>query len=134
MPVPLPAFLFPVSAGFTRRIRTGMLMLAAFALIAAGLAPLCGALCCPAAPAAISMHAAMPCCAGEASMARSEDMREQQSTTATARVDVSPPAVGVVSVIARQANAPSGRHEVTRSAAQQQPSPPLFLLNAQFLI
>lgn len=108
-------------------------MLAALAVIASGLAPLCTALCCPPAPAELSIHASMPCCAGEDSMSRSDAMRVEHSTAAVARVHVPPPVIAVVTTVAQPA-APAFRREATRVLTRHDPSPPLFLLNAQFLI
>jgi len=133
MPAPLPAFALMVSAGFLRRTKAGILMLAAFAVIAMGLAPLCTALCCPSAPAELSIHASMPCCAGEASMSRSDAMRVEHSTSAAARVHVPPPVLAVATLV-KQPAAPALRPEATRVLTRHDPSPPLFLLNAQFLI
>jgi hypothetical protein len=122
-----------VSAVFLRRTKAGILMLAAFAVIAMGLAPLCTALCCPPAPAELSIHASMPCCAGKDSMSRSEEMRVEHSTAAAARVHVPPPAMAVAITVSQPAP-PAFRREAARVLTRHDPSPPLFLLNAQFLI
>jgi len=108
-------------------------MLAAFAVIAASAAPLCTALCCPPVPAEISIHASMPCCAGEDSMSRPNPMSVERSTAAASRLHVPPPAIGVVTAVAEPA-APAFRRETARVLTRHDPSPPLFLLNAQFLI
>jgi len=108
-------------------------MLVAFAMIAAGAAPLCTSLCCPPAPAEASFHAAMPCCAGEGSMSPSDAVDVQHSPPATARVHAPQPATVVITTLTVPA-APAFRRESTRVLTRHDPSPPLFLLNAQFLI
>jgi hypothetical protein len=122
-----------VSAVSLRRTKAGILMLAALAVIAMGLGPLCNALCCPPAPAELSIHASMPCCAGEDSMTRSDAMRVERSTAAAARVHVPPPAIAVVTTVAQPAP-PAIRREAACVLTRHDASPPLFLLNAQFLI
>jgi hypothetical protein len=75
----------------------------------------------------------MPCCAGEDSMSRSDAMRVEHSTAAAARLHVPPPAVALATAVAQPA-APALGREATRVLTRHEPSPPLFLLNAQFLI
>ena len=107
-------------------------MLVAFAAIAAGAVPLCTSLCCPPAPAEAAFHAAMPCCAGEDSMSPSEAMDVQHSPPATARVHAPQPTAIAATVAAP--GAPALGRDSTRVLTRHDSSPPLFLLNAQFLI
>jgi hypothetical protein len=117
----------------SRRLKAGILMLAAFAVFVAGAAPLCSSLCCPLAPPQASIHASMPCCAGETSMSRSDAMRVQQTTAPAApRVHATQPVTIIAT--ATSTHAPALRREPPRLVARHEPSPPLFLLNAQFLI
>jgi hypothetical protein len=116
----------------SRRIRAGILMLAALAVVAAGAAPLCTSLCCPPAPPEAAFHAAMPCCTGEDSMTPSDALDVQHAPPATARVHA-PQQLTVAATLAPP-SAPSLGRESTRVLTRHDPSPPLFLLNAQFLI
>ncbi len=66
-------------------------------------------------------------------MSRSDAMRVQHTTAPAApRVQAAQP----VSIVAIDggAKAPSLRREASPHVARHEPSPPLFLLNAQFLI
>jgi hypothetical protein len=108
-------------------------MLAAMAMLFAGLGATCDALCCPLAPAQSSMHAAMPCCAGTASMSRSESTRLPAATT-TAQVQTPAPAKAVVTIATNTAPMRVTSHRSAPSPAHHEPSPPLFLRNAQLLI
>lgn len=66
-------------------------------------------------------------------MSRPNAMSVERSTAAAARLHVPPPATAVVTTGAEPV-APSFRREATRALTRHDPSPPLFLLNAQFLI
>lgn len=122
------------TSSLSRRIRAGILMLSLIAVLAAALAPLCDSFCC-ASSSETSIHALMPCCAGESNMSRNEPVREERSTSTAARVSTpQPPPVAAVIATLAAPPAPATRFEETRIASRHEPSPPLFLLNAQFLI
>src|SRR5688500_20129277 len=116
----------------SRRIRAGILTLVAFAVIAAGAVPLCTEFCCPPAPPEASFHAPMPCCAGEDSMSPSDATDVQHAPPATARVHAPRP-VAIADTLTLP-SVPALRGEWARVLTRHDPSPPLFLLNAQFLI
>ena len=124
-----------VNANSTRRMRAGILMLALFAVFAGAFAPLCDALCCPL-PTETAMHAIMPCCAGEDSVTRSESMRLQRAalTPVAKQAPEAAPVAAVVVAESAHADTASLRHVPPRLAGRHEPSPPLFLLHAQFLI
>lgn len=78
------------------------------------------------------MHAAMPCCASDSALA-STDARAVPPATTIASSPLTPPAPVAVAILAP----PAPAHVLPRatvSTAHHEPSPPLFLLNAQFLI
>ena len=102
-------------------------MLAAMCVLAASLAPACGALCC-ADDTIPTIHAAMPCCETQPRIARSEAMRVPQATTVAVDAQVATP-IAAISI-------PASRIAVvaTPATSHHQPSPPLFLRNAQLLI
>lgn len=119
----------------SRRFRAIFLALTTVAVFAAGALPACaGAVCCPT-PTEPVAHAQMPCCEGQTSIARSSALRLQ--TVTFAGFSFSPQLCDPVALVARTgASAPAGVQaaRATVSAALHEPSPPLFLLNAQFLI
>lgn len=106
-------------------------MAAALTVLAAGLLPCAGVLCCKNEQAA-TVHAEMPCCVP--SMAQ-RDARTEPSTAA----QPAPPrqtqvAVTIVTYLPAPP-APNGSHARTfDGAAAPPPTSPLFLLNEQFLI
>jgi hypothetical protein len=103
-----------------------MLMLAAIVVIAAGLLPACGSICC-AGDAETVIHRPMPCCETQPRLERSEAVRMPQATSVSIPAHVAAPVTTVETPASRAlALAPlPERHE---------PSPPLFLRNAQLLI
>ncbi|HEY0371875.1 MAG TPA: hypothetical protein VGD79_07720 [Thermoanaerobaculia bacterium] len=108
--------------------------LALLTVLSASLLPVCaGAFCCPAV-AELTMEAAMPCCA-ETSVTPREDVRSLPATSPSAA-----PApqtwTPMIAVALPRANAfvPVRIAHTEDSPPRHEPSPPLFLLNAQFLI
>ena len=101
-------------------------MLAAVVVLAAGVFPACGSICC-ADKADTVIHRAMPCCETQPRVERAEAVRMPQATSVSVPAGVAAPATAIVSQAARAlAIAPlPERHET---------SPPLFLRNAQLLI
>lgn len=119
-----------------RSIRACFLALAVIAVLTAGVLPSCGGICCPVAPDVAMVHAQMPCCAG-ASFAQRDALRSHPATFAgyssPSPQTWVPPAVVVqagTSVVPPRVQATLA----TASRAHHEPSSPLFLLNAQFLI
>ena len=114
-----------------RRVRAAILVLTALMVLGAGLVPSCADLCCRT-EASGAVRAEMPCC--EPSMAQ-RDARVQPMTVASAPVShakqLAVEAIAAIDTVV----APAHLHAVTFAAAPAPPqTPPLFLLNAQFLI
>ena len=120
------------------RFRKTLLVLAAIAVFAAGVLPACvPALCCPVSTAAPSVHAEMPCCAPSATFVPRDDTRQQPATVASATSLLPQKWAPVAMVAPRSAQFSSPHVQTARDTvlrAHPEPSPPLFLLNAQFLI
>jgi hypothetical protein len=110
-----------------------LIVVAAILILGNGMVPVCGAMCCPLAPDVPLVHAQMPCCAPGASIGAGDVTRTQPATVAGS---VSLPLAW--NVVARLGGNDSPTLVAvardTAAAATQEPSPPLFLLNAQFLI
>jgi hypothetical protein len=120
-----------VSGTFSNTRPATRVLLAALIVFAAAVLPACGGLCCTAADEA-AMHAAMPCCAAESSLAPT-DARPIPPATTLATSALTPPApLPVAAILTPAATQLLPRGIV--STAHHEPSPPLFLLNAQFLI
>lgn len=118
----------------SRRLRAICLTLATVIVLAAGIVPACDReLCCPVTPDVPIAHAEMPCCEAGVSNAPREITRVRPATFPG--FDLTPHAATPAAVVAFEA--PTARIELphdTRFIAHREPSPPLFLLNAQFLI
>ena len=117
----------------SKRFRAISLAVAAAVVMAAGLVPACGSMCCPK-PADATIFAPMPCCTtptmSPSSAARTQPVTLSVATAApdhsfAATIDWSDPPEPPRSV-----RVPS----IGPSAAHHRPAPPLFLRNAQFLI
>lgn len=106
-----------------RKVRAAILTLTALMVLAAGLVPACGELCCKRAGTP-TVHAQMPCC--EPSLAQ-RDTRPQPATAA----HIEP--VVVEQAVVTIAAAPVEQHYAAESLAPHT-TPPLFLLNEQFRI
>lgn len=121
---------------FSRKIRACFLALAVIAVLTAGVLPTCGGICCPVAPDAVTLNAQMPCCAPGASFAPSDALRLQPA--AFAGYSSLPQTWVPVAVVAQPGTVslpPRVQATLTTaSRAHREPSSPLFLLNAQFLI
>lgn len=125
--------------GTPSRIRATCLALAAIAVLVAGVLPACAsALCCGTMTPAQTVHAQMPCCAGHTS-SLSPRGDERQPATLAAGSSTSPlkwaPAIDVA--FARSSCSSSLRADAVATVSQArflEPSPPLFLQHAQFLI
>jgi hypothetical protein len=119
--------LSPPVAQIVRR-RAVCLVLAALAMFVASVLPACGTACC-AAEAEASMHATMPCC-------ETPSVRPSDSTTQAVKQPVSVQIAAAPLVVDRVAvvmqPAPPSRRETEDTLPDT--APPLFLLNAQFLI
>ena len=104
--------------------------LALIVVLASAILPACGGICCPKAPDA-SMHAQMPCCAGESSMAPRDNSATQPATLARAATTIALTTAPATIELAPPRVQPPPRIAL---ATPHEPTPPLFLLNAQFLI
>jgi hypothetical protein len=120
----------------SQRLRASFLALAAITVLAAGVLPTCAdGICCPLADAP-TVHTQMPCCV-DPSIAPRDAVRLQPATSAGSTL--SPPTWASGAVVeqpgATQVSPPRVQATLaTVSLAHHEPSPPLFLLNAQFLI
>lgn len=113
-----------------RKRRAAILVLTVLMGLGAGLVPPCEDLCCRS-EASGAVRAEMPCC--EPSMAE-RDVRVQPATVASAPVSHQQP-LTIEEPAVNTAIAPVHLHAVSFAAAPAPPhSPPLFLLNEQFLI
>jgi hypothetical protein len=114
--------------------RAFVLALVFVSIVAAGVLPTCGdELCCANEEPAV--HAQMPCCESTAITPR-DVIRLQTVTASSTGVTVqAPPALAAVVQSAQPIATPRMhvQHPVA-SAILVEPTPPLFLLNAQFLI
>ena len=101
-------------------------MLAAVVVLAAGVLPACGSICC-ADKADTVIHRAMPCCETQPRVERSEAVRMPQATSVSVPAGVAAPLTTIETPASRALSLapPAERHET---------SPPLFLRNAQLLI
>lgn len=121
----------------SRLLRALVLGVVATSVLAVGALPTCaGGLCCPVATDVPAVHTQMPCCDGP-SYAPRQAARVQPATFAGLFESSNAPAP--VDVVAQPAPFPSIPPRVqatltTVSDAHHEPLPPLFLLNAQFLI
>jgi hypothetical protein len=79
------------------------------------------------------MHAEMPCCATSDAVVPRDDTRQQQAISAAFTSLLPQPAMAA-RLDAEVTPARVQRIYTTAAQAHPEPSPPLFLLNAQFLI
>lgn len=125
------------SSRMPRRILQGCcLALAVITVLASGVLPACGGMCCPVAEDEAAVHAQMPCCA-EPTFSPSDALRLLPATFAG--LSSSPQTWVPVAVVERpgtfEVSPPRVQATLTiASRAHHEPTPPLFLLNAQFLI
>jgi hypothetical protein len=104
--------------------------LAAIVLIAAGIGPACvPGLCCPVNETA-SIHAQMPCCAGDAPTMSPREVGRMRPATVSIIAQQAAPAV----IELAQPPAPVQTAVIVIVEAPPDSSPPLFLRNAQLLI
>ena len=119
----------------SRRLRASFLALAVIAVVAAGVLPTCAdSLCCSKSPARQTVHSQMPCC--EPTIAP-RDARLQPVTAAGSLLLPQTWAPVAVVELHGASDFLSPRVQATlatASSAHSEPDPPLFLLNAQFLI
>ena len=117
-----------------RSLRACFLALAVIAVLTAGVLPPCGAICCPVATDIAAVHAQMPCCAGR--IAQGDASRVQPATFSG--YSSSPQTWAPVAVVVQPgASVVPPRVQATLATASRahlEPSSPIFLLNAQFLI
>jgi hypothetical protein len=117
-----------------RRFRAIGLALATIVVLAAGILPACvPGMCCPVTDTP-TVHTQMPCCQGQDSIA-SSDLDEVRPATFAGHSFK--PQTWAVAAVSTQTASPVAHIAATRNRgrdAHHQPSPPLFLLNAQFLI
>lgn len=109
-------------------MRALSLLLATAMLFAGAVFPACAPGCCKADEDA-SMRAQMACCDEQPSMTEREVSATRNAATA--------PLHAPVAVVQQNAAAPlqhAAARQLAHTRPQPQPSPPLFLLNAQFLI
>lgn len=112
------------------RRRATALLVATLLLAGAGVLPVCGGFCCASGDDE-SMHAQMPCCETPSSLAPMDAVRVPPATV-TAGIALQPPALPPVTMLVP---VPPARAAFDRTSdAHHEPSPPLFLLNAQLLI
>ena len=121
-----------------RRTHALILAIAATTALAAGALPACVAgLCCPVADAP-SIHAQMPCCESETSIAPRDAVRLLPASSSAGFATPTSQTWAAVAVVERSGatDFPSrvAATLATDTAAHHEHSPPLFLLNAQFLI
>lgn len=122
---------------YVRATTLTVLMLAV--VLSAGVLPACiPGVCCPVVSSAASaIHAQMPCCAVPSSIAP-RDLSRVQPATLAGSTSLMPQTWAPVAVVVRPgAQAIPSRVQatlVTVTDAHHEHSPPLFLLNAQFLI
>src|SRR5688572_27852821 len=121
---------------FSRIHRSALLTLAVIVVLVAGILPSCGDGSCCAHAGEASVHTQMPCCA-ESTLAARDAVRLLPATSAGS---VPAPQTWVpVAVVVQPGTLDFIPPRVpatvaTASSAHQEPDPPLFLLNAQFLI
>ena len=119
-----------------RSLRACFLALAVIAVLTAGVLPSCGGICCPVATDVAAVHAQMPCCASGAQIAQRDALRAQPATFTG--YSSSPQTWAPVAVVVQPgASVVPPRVQATLATASRahlEPSSPLFLLNAQFLI
>jgi hypothetical protein len=115
------------------RSRVIALTLSIFVVLVATL-PACGGICCPPSPAATSLHAQMPCCSSQTSVAPRPAIRVQPGTFAGSSTSLSAPLRAVTPVIAAVTPAPLQAPADAAPTRAQDSSPPLFLRHAQLLI
>lgn len=109
-------------------MRALSLLVATVMLIAAAVFPACIPGCCKANEEA-SMRAQMPCCDEQPSMTEREVSATRNAVTAPLHA----PRAIVQHTVATPLQDAAAQH-IVHAQPQPQPSPPLFLLNAQFLI
>jgi hypothetical protein len=120
-----------------QRIRTAIILAVTLAtVLTAGILPTCGdGACCVLGPAQATVHAQMPCCA---SMTAPRDVPRPGVVTTSAGSLVSPQTWAPVALVMRPyASGSPSRVQATLTTvptAHPEPTPPIFLLNAQFLI
>jgi hypothetical protein len=113
--------------------RAFVLALVFVSVVASGVLPTCGdELCCANEDA--SMHAQMPCCE-TTSITPNDFVRVQSGTSSAGLIVHAPVQAALVATTDATMTAPRPRvqHPVA-SPVLLEPTPPLFLLNAQFLI
>lgn len=114
-----------------RKVRAAILVLTALMVLGAGFVSSCEDLCCRS-EASGAVRAEMPCC--EPSMTQ-RDTRVQPMTVASAPVSPQKQIVVEAVAVTDAAIAPAHLHAVSFASEPAPPhNPPLFLLNAQFLI
>lgn len=119
-----------------RGLKAAYLTLAVITVLVAGVLPACGDGSCCANAGEPSVHTQMPCC-DESSLAPREAVRLLPATSAGS---VPPPQTWAPVAVVEQPGAldfipPRVQATLaTASSAHHEPHPPLFLLNAQFLI
>lgn len=122
----------------SRRLKAICLTLATITVLAAGVLPACvNGLCCPVTPDAPAVHSQMPCCTGQTSIAPGEITRVRPATYAGFNLQPQTWAAAAVVAGAGASELSPARVPATLATglfALREPSPPLFLLNAQFLI
>lgn len=111
---------------FRRIHRSVTLALAVMAVLVAAVLPACAIEGCCAKDAETSLHAQMPCC-DEVTVAASDEVHVLPAAAPVAAIKLQD-AMAFVSVPAPAV------HAIAAHAHQQDHDPPLFLLNAQFLI
>jgi hypothetical protein len=103
-----------------------MLMLAAIVVLAAGILPACGSICC-AGEADTVIHRPMPCCDAQPRLERPDALRMPQATSVSIPAGVAAPLTAIETPASRAL-------AIAPLPARHEPSPPLFLRNAQLLI
>ncbi len=113
-------------------VKTATVLLLAILVLAAGVLPACAAEDCCAKEAGTSVYAPMPCC-DESTIAPREAVRILPAMSA-GLVAAAPVAVFALPDTSNLVPARVPVTHVIASSAHHEPDPPLFLLNAQFLI
>lgn len=123
----------------TSRIKRAFsLALVVVSVLAAGVLPTCGdGFCCSVESAVPTVHAQMPCCASPSFAPR--DVSPSRAVTTLSAGSLTSPRMWAPAALVTWSHASVSPSRVqatlaTASTAHPEPTPPLFLLNAQFLI
>ena len=112
-----------------RRLRASLILLAAIAVLGAGILPVCAAGCCVSGRAGTSLHANMPCCSGS-SIAPRDSVRSTPPSTLAGPLQ--PPIHSIVAHVVTPASFVTTA--LSKDITIVESSPPIYLSTSQFLI